>query len=58
MTNITILGIDLAKNVFELCGPGTTGEVVYTRSVKRKDFLRTVCQLEGKSLNLMPARES
>ena len=28
MTNITILGIDLAKNVFELCGLGADGEVV------------------------------
>ena len=50
MTNITILGIDLAKNVFELCGLGSGGEVVYSRSVKRKDFLRTVVQLEVRQI--------
>ena len=45
MTHITVLGIDLAKNVFQLCGLNAAGEVVYTRSVKRKDFTRTVVQL-------------
>lgn len=50
MTDITILGIDLAKNVFELCGLGADGEVVYSRSVKRKDFFRTVVQLEVKQI--------
>ena len=50
MTDITILGIDLAKNVFELCGLSATGEVVYTRTVKRKDFLRTVAQLSVKTI--------
>ncbi len=50
MTNITILGIDLAKNVFELCGLGTAGEVVYTRTVKHKDFFRLVCQLDVKAV--------
>lgn len=47
MTDITILGIDLAKNVFELCGLSADGEVVYSRSVKRKDFLRTVSLLSA-----------
>jgi transposase len=50
MTNITILGIDLAKNVFELCGLNATGEVVYTRTVKRQDFIRVVCRLDVKTV--------
>jgi transposase len=45
MGHITTLGIDLAKNVFALCGLDKTGEVIYRKTVKRSVFQRTVAQL-------------
>ena len=50
MTHITVLGIDLAKNVFQLCGLNAAGEVVYNRSVKRKDFVTTIAQLSVETI--------
>lgn len=42
---ITTVGIDLAKNVFELCGLDAEGEVVFRRRVRRETVLRTVSEL-------------
>jgi hypothetical protein len=39
MQQITELGIDIAKNVFELCGLNAAHEVVYRKRVRRRQFL-------------------
>ena len=37
---IVTLGVDLAKNIFQLHGVDATGKVVVQRAVRRRDFLR------------------
>lgn len=38
MEEISVIGIDLAKNVFELCALSRSGEVVWTKRLKRRAF--------------------
>ena len=48
MSKIKVLGVDLAKTVFELCGLDGEGAVVYRKRVKRRgEFLSTVLQLDA-----------
>lgn len=41
---IKIIGIDLAKNVFELCGLDEKGEILLRRRVRRETLLRAVAE--------------
>ncbi|WP_337024221.1 MULTISPECIES: IS110 family transposase [unclassified Pantoea] len=43
--NIAFMGIDLAKNVFQLCGLNQAGKPVYTRRVERKILLQTLVNI-------------
>lgn len=43
--NIVYLGIDLAKNVFQLCGLNLAGKPLYTKRVARKILLQTVVNI-------------
>lgn len=45
MTEVTTVGIDLAKNVFSLHGVGAEGTVVLRRSVGRTKLLELIAQL-------------
>lgn len=47
MGNISVLGIDISKNTFELCGLDYKGTKVHKKCVKRKDFVATVLQLKA-----------
>lgn len=49
---ITSLGIDLAKNVFELCGLDAGHAVVYRRRVRRGQLLATLAQLKVEVVGL------
>jgi transposase len=40
MEEVSVIGVDLAKNVFELCALGAGGEVIWTRRLTRKGFTR------------------
>ena len=42
---ITTLGIDLAKNVFQLHGTDARGRAVFSRRVKRRQLLDAVASL-------------
>lgn len=42
---ISVLGIDIAKRVFELRGVNRTGRVVYRRRAYREELLELVCSL-------------
>lgn len=42
---IKILGIDLAKNVFELCGLDESGDIQLRRRVRRDTLLRAVAEI-------------
>jgi transposase len=44
--SIKRLGIDLAKSVFELCGVNERGEVILRKTVKRKDLLIFISNIE------------
>lgn len=44
--NIHFLGIDLAKNVFQLCGLSRGGKVIYTKRVRRAKLLNTLVQIK------------
>ena len=46
MNKITTLGIDLAKNVFQLHGVDAAGKVVLRREVRRAQLMKTIAQLE------------
>lgn len=43
--NIVFLGIDLAKNVFQLCGLNQAGKPVYSKRTGRKELLQTVANI-------------
>ena len=47
MSNITVLGIDIAKDVFQLCGLNQANKVQFNQSVKRRYLLQTVLRYEG-----------
>jgi transposase len=36
--NISVVGIDLAKNVFQLCALGANGSVLWNRKVEQPPF--------------------
>lgn len=40
MEEISVIGIDLAKNVFELCALSRSGEAVWTKRLKRLAFIK------------------
>jgi transposase len=46
VNKITTLGVDLAKNVFQLHGVDLTGKAVLRREVRRSQLMKTVAQLE------------
>lgn len=39
MNNITLIGLDLAKNIFQVCGLNKAGKVQFNRKVKRRDLM-------------------
>ena len=43
--NIVFLGIDLAKNVFQLWGLNQAGKPVYTKRTGRKELLQTLANI-------------
>lgn len=43
--NIVFLGIDLAKNVFQLRGLNQAGKPVYSKRTGRKELLQTVANI-------------
>lgn len=43
--NIVFLGIDLAKNIFQLCGLNQAGKPVYTKRTGRKELLQTLANI-------------
>lgn len=43
--SIVYLGIDLAKNVFQLCSLNQAGKPLYTKRVDRKMLLQTVADI-------------
>ena len=40
MEEVNVIGIDLAKSVFELCALGASGEVAWTKRLKRAAFIQ------------------
>jgi len=52
MNNINVLGIDLAKDVFQLCGLSHSNKVKFNKSVRRCKLLDTVLQHAGATLAL------
>ncbi len=55
MTNITTIGIDLAKEVFAVCAMDVTGAVVYNKLFKRDAFMNWAEQLPIGSAVVMEA---
>ena len=45
ISEVTVIGIDLAKNVFELAGQNRGGRIIYRKRVRRSKLLETVAQL-------------
>jgi len=46
VNKITTLGVDLAKNLFQLHGVDLAGKVVLCREVRRAQLMKTIAQLE------------
>ena len=44
MKQVTTIGVDLAKNVFQVCVLGPSGQVKLNSQVKRKQLLNTLQQ--------------
>jgi transposase len=40
--NITLIGIDLAKNVFQICGVNQAGKAMFNKQVRRQKVLETI----------------
>lgn len=47
--SIKVVGIDIAKNLFQVCVLSTDGEIISNRKVKRDKLLDTVRQLPEKA---------
>ena len=45
MKHIMSLGIDISKNLFELCGLDKQGNKIYKKTVRREDFVKTIQKL-------------
>ncbi|CAM4081742.1 IS110 family transposase [Shewanella aquimarina] len=41
---VTLIGIDLAKNVLQICGVNQAGKTLFNRTVKRTQLLKTLVQ--------------
>ena len=39
MSNVTLIGLDLAKNLFQICGINRAGKIVFNRKVTRRQLL-------------------
>lgn len=46
MTKVTLLGIDIAKDIFQLHGVDASGKVVFKKKLKRAKLLEFIAQLE------------
>src|SRR6266446_3512870 len=44
MGEITVVGIDLAKNVFSMCGRDASGQVVLKKQVRRGQLIQFMAQ--------------
>ena len=42
MEEVSIIGLDLAKNVFQAYGAGANGEIVFRRKLSRAQLLRSL----------------
>lgn len=45
--DVTLIGIDLAKSVFQVCGVNPAGSSVFNRQVRRSRLLQTIIQYPG-----------
>ncbi len=45
MKDLELVGIDLAKNVFQLHGCSSTGEVVFRKQLRRSKLLSFIAEL-------------
>lgn len=54
MKEVTIIGVDLAKQVFQLHGATAEGEVVFARSSRASSFSRSRIRDSGASLRWKP----
>lgn len=45
MTKVSIIGVDLAKQVFQLHGATAEGEVVFRKKLSRKDNVKFLSHL-------------
>ena len=55
MSNITRVGVDMAKNLIQVHAVDLTGKVVTNRAVKRENFLHWCAQLPAGCLVAMEA---
>jgi transposase len=49
---IHYLGVDLAKNIFQLCGLSRGGTPLYTKRIKRHDLLKTIASIPPCTIGL------
>jgi transposase len=47
MTEVTLLGIDLAKNIFQVCGVNQAGKQVFNKAIKRVRLSEFLMQYPG-----------
>lgn len=56
--SIKVVGIDIAKNLFQVCVLGTNGQILSNKKVKRDKLLDTVRQLPEQTALAMESWES
>ena len=52
---VKLIGIDLAKNVFQVCGVNQTGKVVFNRQRTREKFLAELRKYPEVPVVMVPA---
>jgi transposase len=52
VNKITTLGVDLAKNVFQLHGVDLAGKVVLRREVRRAQLMKAIAQLDSSLIGI------
>ena len=48
--DINVLGIDIAKNIFQLCAVNKKGEIIKEQTIKRNTLLTRVKELAPKQI--------
>ena len=52
MKDVSVIGVDIAKNIFHLCGVSSIGEIMFRKRVNRRGFIKVMSMQRGCSVRM------